>query len=67
MNHQLLIEISHKEIQELALGALKSYASFCDKYYLRYFLAGGSLIGAIRNNGFISWDDEIGIRMPRRD
>ncbi len=67
MNHSKLLEINHREMQRIALDALKYFASFCEKHNLRYFLAGGSLIGAIRNHGFIPWDDDIDICMPRND
>ena len=60
-------ELSLKEIQTIALEALKHFDSFCQTHKLRYFLACGTLIGAIRNNGFIPWDDDSDIYMPRKD
>ena len=40
---------------------------FCEKHQLKYYLAFGSLLGAIRHNGFIPWDDDMDVWMPRKD
>lgn len=55
------------EIQAQALKVLKHVASFCDEKGLRYSIAYGTLIGAVRHQGFIPWDDDIDIIMPRED
>ena len=60
-------EMSLEEIKECELNILKYLDQFCKKHNLRYFLAGGTLIGAIRHKGFIPWDDDIDIIMPRPD
>lgn len=49
------------------LGVLKAFDEFCRRNGLRYSLAYGSLIGAIRHKGFIPWDDDIDVVMPRPD
>ncbi|MDU1973254.1 LicD family protein [Veillonella rogosae] len=56
-----------KEIQEKELTMLLYFKEFCDKHYLRFYLCGGGLIGAIRHNGFIPWDDDLDLFMPRPD
>ena len=54
-------------VQEKLLELLKFYDSFCKKHNLKYWLAGGSMIGAIREGGIIPWDDDIDVFMPRED
>ena len=56
-----------KQIQPVLLKILKSFVDICDKYNLRYYLIDGSLLGAVRHNGFIPWDDDIDVGMPRPD
>lgn len=56
-----------KKIQSIQLECLKHIASICDSEGIRYFLIGGSALGAIRHNGYIPWDDDIDIALPRKD
>lgn len=60
-------ELSIKEIQTVSLEVLKQVTDLCDSLGLRYFLTYGTLIGAIRHKGFIPWDDDVDIMMPRPD
>ena len=55
------------EMQELQLRIARNIHSFCQEQGIRYYLSHGSLIGAIRHNGFIPWDDDIDLFMPRQD
>ncbi len=56
-----------KDVQNIELNILKYFIYVCEKYELRYYLAGGTLLGAIRHQGFIPWDDDIDVLMPRPD
>lgn len=56
-----------KEIQKIELGILKYFHDVCSENNLNYYLAYGTLIGAIRHKGFIPWDDDIDVMMPRED
>ena len=56
-----------KQIQPVLLKILESFVNICDKYNLKYYLIDGSLLGAVRHNGFIPWDDDIDVGMPRPD
>ena len=55
------------EIQKIELHMFIYFDRFCRKYGLRYSMAGGTLLGAVRHKGFIPWDDDIDIGMPRPD
>lgn len=54
-------------LQSRLLLILKWYHEFCTQNNLRYYLLGGTMLGAARHSGFIPWDDDIDVGMPRRD
>ncbi|MBS5582978.1 MAG: LicD family protein [Megasphaera sp.] len=60
-------ELTLKEIQEDVFQILLTFDQFCKNNHLTYRLAGGTLLGAIRHKGFIPWDDDIDVCMPRPD
>lgn len=59
--------LSLGELQDILYDILKAFAKFCDSNGLRYYLFGGTLLGAVRHNDFIPWDDDIDVSMPRPD
>lgn len=60
-------EAELKKIQSIQLTCLKEIAQICERKNVEYFLIGGSALGAIRHNGYIPWDDDIDIAIPRKD
>lgn len=56
-----------QKLKDLELMILKEYIRICDENDIEYFLEGGSAIGAIRHEGFIPWDDDVDVIMPRED
>lgn len=59
--------MTRRELQLFCLEILKDVHSFCESHGIKYSLAYGTLLGAIRHNGFIPWDNDIDICMPRPD
>lgn len=55
------------EKQEYLLKLFREVDEICREHNLRYVLAGGSLIGALRHEGFVPWDDDVDLYMPRSD
>lgn len=56
-----------KEVWQCQLDMVEEVDKICKKYNIKYFLAGGTLIGAVRHKGYIPWDDDIDIGMTRKD
>lgn len=60
-------KLTQDEIKKIEFALLTEFASYCDAHGFRYYLCGGTLLGAIRHQGFIPWDDDIDVLMPRPD
>ncbi len=60
-------ELKLEEIKAILLNLLDEIDSICSENDLKYYLSGGTLLGAVRHKGFIPWDDDIDIHMPRPD
>ena len=56
-----------KHLQQVELGILKDFIEICEENDLTYFMYAGSLLGVIRHQGFIPWDDDIDVIMFRED
>ena len=59
--------ITPAQMQERGLGMLKFVDEICRREKLTYWLSGGTLLGAVRHKGFIPWDDDVDLMMPRPD
>lgn len=60
-------EITLQELKDIQLEILDSVHEFCTKNNLKYSISYGTLLGAKRHGGYIPWDDDIDIMMPRKD
>lgn len=62
-----LVSAKMKKIWAIELDLVKKFVEVCAKYGLEYRITGGTLLGAVRHKGYIPWDNDIDILMPRKD
>lgn len=62
-----LIDVEIHESQGRILNIFKIFNDFCEKHEIKYCVIGGTLLGAVRHQGFIPWDDDIDVGVPRND
>ena len=67
MKEEAVIDCGLEEVHKDLFGILDFYDELCRRLGLKYFLAYGTLLGAVRHKGFIPWDDDVDVWMPRED
>lgn len=60
-------KVGIEEMRKAQVAMLDALAAFCEANNLTYYLSGGTLLGAVRHKGYIPWDDDIDVNMPRPD
>ena len=60
-------KLSLEQIKQVEVDILKNFDAFCRQNNIRYFLSNGTLLGAAKYKGFIPWDDDIDVCLPRED
>ena len=67
LENELIPITKQCDIKQIEVDILHFIKDVCEKNSFRYYLGYGTLLGAIRHKGFIPWDDDIDILMPRPD
>ena len=64
---QILNQNDTQRLKQIELEMLQVFIDTCSKLGLHYYVIGGTLLGAVRHQGFIPWDDDIDVAMLRKD
>ncbi|MBD5492101.1 MAG: LicD family protein [Lachnospiraceae bacterium] len=62
-----VVSADMKKIWAVQMDLLQLFMNVCEKHHLRYYAEGGTLLGAVRHGGYIPWDDDVDLTMPRED
>ena len=65
--HSDRIDEETRLVQARLLEILKAIDKVCRRHHLTYYLLAGTMLGAVRHGGFIPWDDDADVGMPRQD
>lgn len=60
-------KLNASEVKRLQLDIMRFIKKVCEENALRYYMCGGTLLGAVRHRGYIPWDDDVDIAMPLQD
>ena len=63
----VFLDEKKKKLFKVSIEILEEITKICEKHHLRYYAAYGTLLGAVRHKGFIPWDDDMDLWMPRCD
>ena len=69
-NRNIFVQLSDEDLKKLhriLFCIMNDVITFCERRNLTYYLSGGTALGAIRHHGFIPWDDDVDLSMPRKD
>ena len=65
--NDFLVDTNRKKLWAIMLDMIYEFDAICKKYHFTYYIIYGALLGAVRHQGFIPWDDDFDVAMPRDD
>ena len=66
-NYVLANDVTIRQLQDKLLEIFMYFKKICEDNGLNYWCGGGTMLGAVRHGGFIPWDDDLDVFMPRKD